>query len=84
MKSTEIGEKINAVEWINNNESALRVVSANDKVIKLWKISYKKQKKFESAKSLLKHKGQIQVPRSKVLSEGWEAEVKREFVAGHI
>lgn len=42
LKSTEIGEKINAVEWINNNESALRVVSANDKVIKLWKISYKR------------------------------------------
>jgi hypothetical protein len=47
------------------------MLSANDKLIKLWRIEYKKEKKYESAKKLLV-KGKLSLPRSKVVNENWE------------
>ena len=47
------------------------MLTANDKLIKLWKIDYRKEKKYESAKKLLV-KGKLLMPRSKVVNESWE------------
>ena len=38
LKSIELDEKINAIEFINNKQSALAFLSTNDRIIKLWKV----------------------------------------------
>jgi hypothetical protein len=54
LNSTSIPEKINAIEWINlHTQTKPQLLTANDKLIKLWKIDYKKEKKYESCKKLL-------------------------------
>lgn len=72
LHSTQIPEKINAIEWINKyRQSKPMLLSANDKLIKLWKVAYRKEKKYESCKKMLA-KGKFALPRSKVLSEQHE------------
>jgi len=51
------------------------LLSANDKLIKLWRLEYKKEKKYESSKKLLQ-KGKLMLPRSKVVNESWEGRCK--------
>jgi serine/threonine-protein phosphatase 2A regulatory subunit B len=76
LNSNQIPEKINVLEWINKYpSSALHMLSANDKLIKLWRIDLKKEKKYESAKKLLM-KGKVMLPRSKVVNEAWEGRCK--------
>lgn len=76
LNSNQIPEKINVLEWINKYPgSALHMLSANDKLIKLWRIDLKKEKKYESAKKLLM-KGKVMLPRSKVVNEAWEGKCK--------
>ena len=58
------------------------LLSANDKLIKLWKIEFRKEKKYESAKKLLA-KGKLVFPRSKVVNEGWEGRCKGLFKNAH-
>lgn len=41
MKSIELDEKINAIEFVNNKQSVLQMLSTNDRIIKLWKFEYK-------------------------------------------
>lgn len=38
LKSLEIEEKINKVQWVHSSNSAKHIVSTNDKTIKLWKV----------------------------------------------
>ena len=39
MKSIELDEKINALEFLNHNKSnTLQILSTNDRIIKLWKM----------------------------------------------
>jgi len=45
LKSIELDEKINSIEFINNNSSSLRMLTTNDRVIKLWKFDYKIHRK---------------------------------------
>ena len=72
LNSTQISEKINVQEWINKYPNSLpQMLSANDKVIKLWKIEYRREKKYESCKKLLQ-KGKLTIPRSKVVNEAFE------------
>ena len=48
LNSNQIPEKINVLEWINVYPgSASHMLSANDKLIKLWRIDLKKEKKYE-------------------------------------
>jgi hypothetical protein len=47
------------------------MLTANDKLIKLWRIDFKKEKKYESSKKLLV-KGKLVIPRSKIVNESWE------------
>ena len=45
LKSTEIEERINQIQWLRPQGSNLYVLTTNDKTIKYWKISNKKVKK---------------------------------------
>lgn len=38
LKSLEIEEKINRLQWVNHGGSSRLVLSTNDKTIKLWKV----------------------------------------------
>ena len=39
LKSIELDEKINALEFLNHNKSStLQILSTNDRIIKLWKM----------------------------------------------
>ena len=58
------------------------MLTANDKLIKLWRLSYIREKKFESAKKLLS-KGRIIMPRSKVVNETWEGKSLLQFKNAH-
>lgn len=58
------------------------MLTANDKLIKLWKIDYRKEKKYESCKKLLQ-KGRLAIPRSKVLSESWEGRYRHFYRNAH-
>ncbi|KAK3032023.1 hypothetical protein RJ639_036397, partial [Escallonia herrerae] len=46
LKSLEIDEKINKIKWCQTANSALFLLSTNDKTIKLWKVQEKKVKKI--------------------------------------
>ncbi len=58
------------------------MLSANDKLIKLWRIEYKKEKKYESCKKLLQ-KGKIMIPRSKVINESYEGRSRKQYRNAH-
>ena len=47
LKSTDIEEKINAIQWLRPNGKNMFCLTTNDKTIKLWKISEKSIKKSE-------------------------------------
>ncbi|CAA2992752.1 serine threonine phosphatase 2A 55 kDa regulatory subunit B beta isoform-like isoform X1 [Olea europaea subsp. europaea] len=47
LKSTEIEEKINEVQWCAMPNGSLFILSANDKTIKLWKVKDHKVKKVK-------------------------------------
>ena len=38
LKSLEIEEKINQVQWVNHNCGSRLILSTNDKTVKLWKV----------------------------------------------
>jgi len=83
LNSNSIPEKINALEWINIYPgSPNQMLSANDKLIKLWRIDFKKEKKYESAKKLLV-KGKLIMPRSKVVNESWEGRCRYQYKNAH-
>jgi serine/threonine-protein phosphatase 2A regulatory subunit B len=44
LKSIELDEKINAIEFVNNKSSVLQMLTTNDRIIKLWKFEYKTHK----------------------------------------
>ncbi|KAK9677007.1 hypothetical protein RND81_11G115500 [Saponaria officinalis] len=46
LKSLEIEEKINKIKWCQTANSALFLLSTNDKTIKFWKVQEKKVKKI--------------------------------------
>lgn len=58
------------------------LLSANDRLIKLWKVDLKKEKKYESCKKLLQ-KGKLMMPRSKVVNESVEGICKLQFKGAH-
>jgi serine/threonine-protein phosphatase 2A regulatory subunit B len=44
LKSIELDEKVNSLEFVNNKNGALQFLSTNDRVIKLWRVEYKVHK----------------------------------------
>jgi serine/threonine-protein phosphatase 2A regulatory subunit B len=65
LKSTEIEEKINSIEWINNESSPLGLLTCNDKSIKLWKLKCSKKNVYSSARDALQKKGKLAIPKLK-------------------
>ncbi len=84
LNSVQIPEKVNVIEWTNlyGRTSSPSMFVANDRVIKLWKLSLKKEKKYESCKKMLQ-KGKLTMPRSKVLSESIEGSCTKVFKGAH-
>jgi serine/threonine-protein phosphatase 2A regulatory subunit B len=41
LKSIELDEKINSLEFCNNKSSKVQMITTNDRVIKLWKMEYR-------------------------------------------
>jgi serine/threonine-protein phosphatase 2A regulatory subunit B len=71
------------MEWINKYQTSKpQLISANDKLIKLWKVENRKEKKYESCRKLLQ-RGKLVMPRSKVVNEGYESKCRSLFKNGH-
>jgi len=83
LKSAEIEEKVNSIEWINNKSSSLQMLSANDKNIKLWRLYYNKKKKYQSWEKLSSKSGDVVFPKSEVVEEDWDAMCRKEFSNAH-
>ena len=56
--------------------------TSNDRVIKLWKLENKKEKKVESCKKLLA-KGKLMLPRQKIIGESVEGSCKKIYKGAH-
>ncbi|KAK9689983.1 hypothetical protein RND81_09G096100 [Saponaria officinalis] len=69
LKSLEIEEKINKIRWCQTANSALFLLSTNDKTIKFWKVQEKKVKKIsEMNMDANKASGNGCIPNSSVSS----------------
>lgn len=44
LKSIELEEKVNALEFVNKKNGPLQFLSTNDRVIKLWRVEFKVHK----------------------------------------
>ena len=81
LKSIELDEKINAIEFVNNKSSVLQMLTTNDRIIKLWKFEYKTHK--QSSRCSIAPDGQIVFPTSQVVDEGYESIEKKQFKYCH-
>lgn len=84
LQSTDIEEKINCIEWINQPNENMLILSANDKTIKLWKISnkaVKKTEKFQSRAGLTLQS--LKMPKMKVVEQSHYPSLKRAFPSLH-
>ena len=81
LKSQDIEEKINQIQWLRNHGKHLRIISTNDRTIKLWKISEKSVKKIERG-AIVKGQ-QIQLPKLKVVETGYLPSLKHQFADLH-
>lgn len=84
MKSIDVEEKINVLEWLPQQNNNLFILTSNDKTIKLWKISHKVVKKsepFTLRKSI--NKENISVPKLKLVDQGLCPNLKRSYANLH-
>ena len=84
LQSTDIEEKINCIEWINAPNENLMILSANDKTIKLWKITNKaakKSEKFPTRTGLTQQN--LKMPKLKTLEQNLYPSLKRSFPSLH-
>lgn len=80
LQSTDIEEKINCVEWVNQPGEHMMMLCANDKTIKLWKVSnkvVKKSEKFPSRNSL--NQATLKLPKLRVIDQTLCPSLKRVF-----
>lgn len=85
LKSTEIEEKINRIEWLNRQYHSLFMLTTNDKKIKLWKIFNKEEKKvyglnLEGGAKALKS---LKIPKVKKGGKVVTAQLKKSFQNAH-
>lgn len=84
LQSTDIEEKINCIEWINQPNENMLILSANDKTIKLWKIAnkvVKKTEKFQSRAGMTLQS--LKMPKMKVIEQNHYPSLKRTFPSLH-
>ena len=80
LQSTDIEGKINWIEWINSPGENMMILSANDKTIKLWKISnkvIKKSEKFPSKSGMTLQN--LRLPKIKAVEQNFVPSLKRTF-----
>jgi hypothetical protein len=54
LNSTQVPEKVNVIEWVNRYQPCVpQLLTANDRLIKLWRIEYRKERKYESCKKII-------------------------------
>lgn len=80
LKSTEIEERINQIQWLRPQGNNLYVLSTNDKVIKAWKISDKKIKK---AVYMNKTEKDMKFPQMQVTESGFLPSLIRSYPQLH-
>lgn len=80
LKSVDVEEKINAVEWLAPQNDNMFLLSTNDKTIKLWKIgnkTVKKSEKFINRKYLTDQS--LTMPKLKLLDQGLCPTLKKTY-----
>ena len=80
LKSVDIDEKINCVEWLAPQNDNMFILSTNDKTIKLWKIgnkTVKKSEKFINRKYL--NEQSLAMPKLKLVDQGLCPTLKRTY-----
>lgn len=84
LKSVDVEEKINALEWLPPQNNNLFILTSNDKTIKLWKISHKvvkKSEQFPNRKSI--NKENLALPKLKLIDQGLCPSLKRTYANLH-
>eukprot|EP01017_Pseudomicrothorax_dubius_P004316 TRINITY_DN1083_c0_g1_i3.p1 TRINITY_DN1083_c0_g1~~TRINITY_DN1083_c0_g1_i3.p1 ORF type:complete len:425 (-),score=120.71 TRINITY_DN1083_c0_g1_i3:156-1430(-) len=66
LKSKEIDEKINDIQWLRPQGNNMYILTTNDKTIKLWKISEKSIKRAIPVKS-----STLKLPKLEVIERGF-------------
>ena len=74
LKSIELDEKINSIEFVNNKQSSLQLLTTNDRIIKLWKVEYKVHKQISRCQV---KNGVLTLPKPNIMSEGYDGVEKR-------
>lgn len=80
LKSVDVDEKINAVEWLSPQNDNMFIITTNDKTIKLWKIgnkTVKKSDKFINRKYLTEQS--LNMPKLKLVDQGLCPTLKRTY-----
>lgn len=85
LKSVEIEEKINRIEWLNRHYKGLFMLTTNDKKIKLWKVFNKEEKKAYGFNLEGSGKGikALKIPKIKKGSKAVTAQLKKTYQNGH-
>ena len=81
LKSIELDEKINAIEFINNKNSPLQLLSTNDRIIKLWKMEHKTHRKVSRCN--VNDVGHLEMPKTEAVQEVYEGVEKKQFKNCH-
>jgi len=79
LKSADIEEKINAIQWLRPVGKNMFVVTTNDKTIKLWKLSDKQVKKSELTNKKAQSEADLKIPKLKTIDDGVNPVLKRAF-----
>lgn len=80
LKSIDIDEKINCIEWLPPQNDNMFILTSNDKTVKLWKIgnkSVKKSEKFINRKYLTEDS--LSLPKLKLIDQGLCPTLKRTY-----
>lgn len=85
LKSVDIEERINSIEWLYSSNNSLLMLSTNDKTIKLWKLSNKTIKRcepFQNKKAILIDN--LAMPTLRQIDQGYVPSLKRTFANLHV
>mmetsp|Transcript_51447 Transcript_51447/g.129076 ORF Transcript_51447/g.129076 Transcript_51447/m.129076 type:complete len:438 (+) Transcript_51447:246-1559(+) len=83
LKSLEIEEKINKIKWWKQNNSALFLLTTNDKTVKLWKVHEKRIKSYTNTLSPNGGCNEVTLPSMEVKEVVVAATPRRIFSNAH-
>lgn len=84
LKSTDIEEKINSIEWVKKGEHHKFLLTTNDKNVKLWKIFKKKIRSSVSySQEHFDNSDKYEIPELNEIEEKWCPSLKRTFANLH-